>query len=160
MFDQIFSALTDTVAQKIDDDNEPDFNLPKDKMDQAFSLAKDSIVSSFLNKADEDDDEDNEMGFASVLNLFNGKKDIGSSSLVDGIATKFGAELIEKLGVSESMSHTVAKFIVPKVLSQINDSTPSEGLQKNDLMGLLGDKAVDMLKEKGGAASLIGSLLG
>ena len=160
MLDSILSSLTDAVTQKIDDDNEPDFNLPKEKMDDAFSLAKDSILNEFLNKADEDDDEENEGGFASVLNLFNGKKEIGSSSLVDNIATKYGAQLIEKLGVSENMSHAVASYIVPKVLDQINNDTPDEGLQKNDLLSLFGDKAVDALKSKGGVGSLIGGLFG
>jgi len=161
MFDKIFSTLTEAVVEKNADQNEPDFNLPEEKMEQAFALAKDTIMSSFLGKADEDDDEGNEMGFASVLNLFNGKSDIGSSSIVSNIITKFGAELIEKLGVPESMSHAAASFIIPKVLSSINDSTPEDGLKKNDITSLLGDTAVDLLKNKGGSiGSLVGGLFG
>jgi len=160
MLDQILSSLTETVAAKTADENEPDFNLPQDKMDQAFALAKDSILNGFLNKADEDDDEENEMGFASVLNLFNGKKDIGSSSLVSGIASTFGKQLVEKLGVPESMSGAVANFVIPKVLAAINDKTPSSGLQQNDITSLLGDGAMDLLKNKGGLGSLVGGLFG
>ena len=156
MLDSILSSLTETVSQKTADDNEPDFNLPEDKMQDAMALAKDTILSSFMGKADEDDDEENEMGFSSVLNLFNGKSDIGSSGLVNGIATKFGAQLVEKLGIPESMSGVVASFVINKVMNQINDNTPEEGLKENDISSLLGDQAMNLIKNKG--ASLIGGL--
>ena len=36
MFDKIFSTLTEAVVEKNADQNEPDFNLPEEKMEQAL----------------------------------------------------------------------------------------------------------------------------
>ncbi|MFK7900390.1 MAG: hypothetical protein AB8B61_06500 [Cyclobacteriaceae bacterium] len=162
MLDSILSSLTQQVTQKIADPSEPQFDLPQDKMNDAFALAKESILEKFTGSIQEDDDEGNEMGFASVMNLFNGKKDIGSSSLTGGIVNNFASKLITKLGVPESMAGVVASFIIPKVLGEVNNATPSSGLQQNDLTSLLGNDVVKNLiggNTGGGiASSLIGGL--
>ncbi len=116
------------------------------QMDDVFGLAQDTILNNFKSSATKGD-------LDGILNLFNGKQSIQSSSMVKNIIGDYAGQLISKLGFSQSTANTIAGLAIPFIMNMINKKTPESGLAENDLISMLGSSAFT-----GGKNSVLGKL--
>ena len=133
MLDQILSTIKGELAPKLEE-----MGLPTGKSEEAIGLAKDDILDVFQK-------ETTDGNMSGILNLFNGKQDIGSSSIVKNVVSNFGGSLISKLDINPSVANSIAQFAIPFIMSKVNSSTPSEGIDKGDLTKMIGGSVMDKL---------------
>lgn len=87
-----------------------------------------------------------------VMDLFNGKSDTSTSNpVVGGIANKFIANLVSKLGISEGMASKASDVVIPFIMSKFSSKETGEAKDSSQLMDMLGG---------GGIAGALGGLLG
>lgn len=146
MLDQILSSVKGELSAKMSE-----FGLPADKADDAVAIAKDDVLDVFKKEATGGN-------MSSILNLFNGKQSIGSSSLVSTLVTQYGGSLISKLGLNPSTANTIAQFAIPFIMNKMNDDTPKEGIGESGLMKMIGGGIMDNLGDslKGKLGGLFG----
>lgn len=148
MFDSIVSSLKDQLLDKAGD-----FGLTGETAEKAVNVAQDSVINSVVS-------ESTSGGIGGILDLFNGKQAVGSSSFVNNLVANYASDLIEKVGVSPQTADMVAKFAVPFIMNKINDNTPDDGVDEGGFMDIIkqgaADSAKDMLadKLKGGLGNL------
>ncbi|MEL7001120.1 MAG: hypothetical protein AAFN93_00135 [Bacteroidota bacterium] len=140
MLDQILSSVKGELSSKM-----TELGLPSDKADDAVAIAKDDVLDVFKKEATGGN-------MAGILNLFNGKESIGSSSLVSSLVTQYGGSLISKLGLNPTTANMIAKFSIPFIMNKINDDSPDDGIGESGLAKMIGggimDSLGDSLKDK------------
>ncbi len=112
--------------------------VPAEKTGDALELAKGSIADTFKSQATGGD-------LGGMLDLFNGKQNIGSSSLVGDLIGNYAGQLAGKLGISPDIAKSVSQMLIPTLLSSIDNNTPSSGLTDEMLKGVLGGSSASGL---------------
>jgi hypothetical protein len=139
MLESIINSAKAELGKKLTENGVAD-----SQMDDVLGLAKESVLDNFKSSAGGGD-------LNGILNLFNGKQSIQSSSLVNNIVGDYASRLISKLGFSNSTANSIANIAIPFIMNMINKKTPDKGLGDNDLSELLGDSFL-----KGNAGNMLG----
>src|SRR5690554_6544538 len=70
-----------------------------------------------------------------VMDLFNGKSDTSTSNpVVGGIANKFIANLVSKLGISEGMASKASDVVIPFIMSKFSSKETGKAKDSSQLM--------------------------
>lgn len=104
-------------------------DLSPDKQEKALDLAKDSVFDGLKDSVKSG-------GIGDITKAFSGGE---SSTLVQSITSNYGASLISKLGLSESMSKTISTAVIPMVFNFINKKEDVPTDSENGVKSLLGD---------------------
>lgn len=119
--------------------------LDDSQIDTTFKTAGESTIDGLKEQITSGN-------LSGVMDLFNGKSDASTSNpVVGGIANKFIANLVSKLGISEGMASKASELVIPFIMSKFSSKDTGEAKEGSDLMDMLGG---------GGIADAIGGLLG
>lgn len=107
-------------------------NINESQVEDTMSVAKDSIFDGL---------KDQVLGgnMTGVMNLFNGKEEVSKSNpIIQSLITRYAGDLIEKLGLPEGTSNTVAKIVIPFIMSKFASEETGKADDENNLMSMLG----------------------
>ena len=124
------------------------FDLSGDKKEKAMDLAKDTVM-------DEVTSQFTSGNLAGIKNAFSQGS---SSSLVQTIISKYGSQLVGKLGLNPSLANSISGSLIPMIFDFIDkkDDAPTgseSGIKDmigGALEGAIGNKLGGMLKGKFG----------
>jgi len=138
MLNQLLKSLSGELVDKLGSE----LNVDQDKIQDSISLAGDNISSGLMGAIG-----DGNIG--SILNLFQGKESVGSSSLVSGIINNYAGDLLSKLGLPEGIANKVSKFAIPFIMEKFVGEAKEKGVNDEEgITNLLGDSATDMIKDQ------------
>ena len=106
-------------------------DLSPDKQEQALDIAKESVMDG-INQS---------VKSGAIGDITSAFSSGGSGSLVQSITSNYGASLISKMGLSESMSNTISTAIIPMVFKFINNKEDVPTDSDDGIKNLLGDLA-------------------
>ncbi|TXC85219.1 hypothetical protein [Luteibaculum oceani] len=120
------------------------FDLNGQQQEKALDLAKESVMDGITSEVKSGN-------FGILKNAFSQGS---QSGLVQGIIGNYGNSLINKLGLSPSISKAISEQLIPMVFKFINNKedapTNSESGIKDLVGGAIGNKIGGMLKGKFG----------
>lgn len=122
--------------------------LNSSQINPSMDIAKDTVVDGIKTEAMSG-------GLDNLLDLFNGKASATTSNpFVSNMIAKYAGNLMAKLGLSQQVSETVSKLVIPFVMQQFSKKETGTANSAGDLMSMLG-----MDKDEG-IASVLGKLGG
>jgi len=86
--------------------------------------------------------------FDGILSLLNGKSSSAGSALTNSLTESLVAGFISKVGLSKEVSGTIAKFVIPFLMSKLAKNKPSGGFNAASLMSIVQGSAGDAIKGK------------
>lgn len=128
MIEQILSSLKGEMMQKFTGGEQ---SIPEDKVNDAAVLAKDNMIGTVQ-------DEVQRGNINGLMGLFDKNTDVTGNPIVSNMIMKYAGDLGSKLGLSPSMSQTVANFTIPFVLKKLLGKAGEQGLNPASLMSMLG----------------------
>ena len=139
---QLLDLIKNQVAESISDK----LSISDDQKNQVFNGVSSSIFDSIKQTATE------EGGIGQLMSLFTGKTSASSSPVSALAASMFKKNIASKLGLSDSISDMVVKFIpviIEKFTKKANDD---DGIDVGDLLSSLGggSSLADGLKKAAG----------
>ena len=115
MIDQILNSVKGELGSKL-----ISLGLPESKTSGAIKLAKDTVASQLKGQVSGGNIE-------GLISLFGGKPPLDQSSLVKTMISDYGTKMVSKLGVSESISKSIAGFIIPFIMSRVSNQVAGGG---------------------------------
>ena len=88
--------------------------------------------------------------FDGILSLLNGKSSSAGSALTNSLTESLVAGFISKVGLSKEVSGTIAKFVIPFLMSKLAKNKPAGGFNAASLMQMVQGSAGDAIKDKAG----------
>lgn len=139
---QLLDLIKNQVAESISDK----LSISDDQKNEVFSGVSSSIFDSIKQTASE------EGGIGQLMSLFTGKTSASASPVSALAASMFKKNIASKLGLSDSISDMVVKFIpviIEKFTKKANDD---DGIDVGDLLSSLGggSSLADGLKKAAG----------
>lgn len=156
MLDNLFESIKGQVVDTLTNDTE----INQEQAEQVLPIAKESIESGLM-------DQVKDGNISGILAMFNSTgSNLSSNSIFDGIKQNFLSQIMEKLGLPESIANVVASVGLSKIIDSITGVAKdgSGEVTQDGLMSALGmgggieDIAKNILKDKlGGLGGLFGS---
>ena len=139
---QLLDLIKNQVAESISDK----LSISDDQKNEVFSGVSSSIFDSIKQTASE------EGGIGQLMSLFTGKTSASASPVSALAASMFKKNIASKLGLSDTISDMVVKFIpviIEKFTKKANDD---DGIDVGDLLSSLGggSSLADGLKKAAG----------
>ena len=139
---QLLDLIKNQVAESISDK----LSISDNQKNEVFNGVSSSIFDSIKQTASE------EGGIGQLMSLFTGKTSASSSPVSALAASMFKKNIASKLGLSDSISDMVVKFIpviIEKFTKKANDD---DGIDVGDLLSSLGggSSLADGLKKAAG----------
>ena len=139
---QLLDLIKNQVAESISDK----LSISDNQKNDVFNGVSSSIFDSIKQTASE------EGGIGQLMSLFTGKTSASASSVSALAASMFKKNIASKLGLSDSISDMVVKFIpviIEKFTKKANDD---DGIDVGDLLSSLGggSSLADGLKKAAG----------
>jgi len=139
---QLLDLIKNQVAESISDK----LSISDDQKNEVFSGVSSSIFDSIKQTASE------EGGLGQLMSLFTGETSASSSPVSSLAASMFKKNIASKLGLSDTVTNLVVKFIptiIEKFTKKANDD---DGIDVGDLLSSLGDGSslADGLKKAAG----------
>ena len=146
---QLLDLIKNQVAESISDK----LSISDNQKNDVFNGVSSSIFDSIKQTASE------EGGIGQLMSLFTGKTSASASPVSALAASMFKKNIASKLGLSDSISDMVVKFIpviIEKFTKKANDD---DGIDVGDLLSSLGGGSSldDGLKKAGGG--ILGGLI-
>ncbi len=94
--------------------------------------------------------------FDGILSLLNGTSSSAGNALTSSLTESLVSSFISKVGLSKEMSATIAKFVIPFIMSKLSKNKPSGGFDASSLMEMFQGSAGDAIKNK--AKDMLGGL--
>jgi len=88
--------------------------------------------------------------FDGILSLLNGKSSSAGNAITNSLTESLVAGFISKVGLSKEISGTIAKFVIPFVVSKLSKNKPSGGFNASNLIEMFQGSAGDAIKDKAG----------
>jgi len=109
MLDNILNLVKDTVAHSISGNN----NIPEEKKYQAVETTTHAVTDGLKNNL-------NLGNMSNLMNLFNGGSSATSNPITNNIIGTVTSELVQKVGLSQSVANIISTSVVPLVMSVIS----------------------------------------
>lgn len=119
----MIEAILNTLKGEVGSQIMEKANIPSDQLDDVLNVIGDSAKGEVMNQMTSG-------GVSTLMNLFSNNSNSGSANqLQSNIQNSIVAGLIQKLGLSESVSNTISQIVVPALIGLItnkNSATPDD----------------------------------
>lgn len=150
MLDSILNLVKDTVAHTVNNNG----SVPEDKKSQTVETTTHAVANGLK--------ENFTLGnMSNLINLFKGQSSASSNPITNNIASTVTSELIQKVGLSQSVANMISTTVVPLVMNLISGKVndPNEkGFNLESLIETFSGGGGD--NKGGGLLSSLGKLFG
>lgn len=109
MLDSILNLVKDTVANTVNSNG----GIPEDKKSQTVETATHAVTNGLK-------DNFTLGNMSNLINLFKGGNSTNSNPITNNIVSSVASELIQKVGLSQSVANMISTTVVPLVMKVIS----------------------------------------